>query len=364
MRLTNKNILLISPEPWEHVFVSKHHYATHLAKRGNSVFFLNPPGNNIEIKNTSFGNVYNVQYKGFIKGLRFLPSFLQRNQIMKVYAQLERLCKVKFDLIWSFDNSVFYDFSVLSERILKISHIVDLNQNFQLARAAATADCCFCTTDLIKNQLEKYSNRVFKVNHGFNYLPNGSQTMSPIPGRNRIKAVLVGNLAMPYIDWEILYNTSKENRNVDFVFYGPGAEKFSLEINSHHTYKEKLFKLTNTYSQGRILSSEILEILDKFDILMISYKEEHHDDQANPHKMMEYLGSGKMVVATFTSEYEMLKRMELIAMSKKNNEFAQIFNEVLSDLDTWNSKEKQMARRAFALDNTYDKQINRIEEQI
>ena len=39
MILKDKSILIVSPEPWAHLFVSKHHYAVHLAQRGNKVFF-------------------------------------------------------------------------------------------------------------------------------------------------------------------------------------------------------------------------------------------------------------------------------------------------------------------------------------
>ena len=78
VHLKNKNILLISPEAWEHIFVSKHHYATHLATLGNKVFFLDPPNNQNKITSTAYRNVWLVKYKGFIKGLRYYPEFLQR----------------------------------------------------------------------------------------------------------------------------------------------------------------------------------------------------------------------------------------------------------------------------------------------
>ena len=45
--LRNKTILIISPQAWGKMFLSKHHYAIELAKRGNAVYFLNPPGENI-----------------------------------------------------------------------------------------------------------------------------------------------------------------------------------------------------------------------------------------------------------------------------------------------------------------------------
>src|SRR5947208_1346282 len=153
MKLKNKNILLISPEPLDHIFVSKHHYATHLAKRGNKIFFLNPPGNFDSISNTHFEGVYSVSYQGFPAGIRFYPSFLQKKIIKRKFNHLQRECNIRFDIIWSFDNSVFFDFSALPSHVIKISHIVDLNQDFQTQKAAITADYCFCTTEAIKHRL-------------------------------------------------------------------------------------------------------------------------------------------------------------------------------------------------------------------
>ncbi len=52
-----KTILLISPESWGKSFVSKHHYAVELAKKGNIVYFLNPPSDtnqSLKLKRTYF----------------------------------------------------------------------------------------------------------------------------------------------------------------------------------------------------------------------------------------------------------------------------------------------------------------------
>src|SRR4030081_3223301 len=50
--LKNKTILLISPQGWGPMFLSKHHYAIELAKRGNTIYFLNPPGEGHDSKNS------------------------------------------------------------------------------------------------------------------------------------------------------------------------------------------------------------------------------------------------------------------------------------------------------------------------
>ena len=76
---------------------------------------------------------------------------------------------------------------------------------------------------------------------------------------------------------------------------------------------------------------------------------------------MEYLGSGKVVVATYTQEYAALEDQGLIAMSMHNVEFPGKLSLVLNDLKAWNGPDRQKARVRWALDNSYEKQITRIQ---
>jgi hypothetical protein len=48
--LKNKTILVISPNNWGTMHISKHHYAIELARLGNSVYFLNPPNQEITFR--------------------------------------------------------------------------------------------------------------------------------------------------------------------------------------------------------------------------------------------------------------------------------------------------------------------------
>lgn len=363
MVLKNKNILLISPESWEHIFVSKHHYAIYLGAQGNIVFFLNPQNKQPKINNTGYNNVWSLNYRGFPKGLRFYPTFLQRYFIRKKFEQLQKLCKVRFDIIWSFDNSVFYDFKALPKSVLKISHIVDLNQNFQTAKASNTADICIAVSHSILHRLRRYKKNAFFINHGFNDF-NVIEEAQVIPGSNNKKVALIGNLAMPYLDWKIILEATKNNTDVDFVFYGPQAKEFSKKINTHHQYKEELSTLANTFFLGKVEANIIPSILKEVDVVLVSYQEAYHVDQSNPHKMMEYLGSGKVVVATKTMEYNSLAKQGIIAMVENNADFQKLFKKVVDNLADWNNPKKQRQRKAFALDNTYVRQIERIEEFI
>jgi glycosyltransferase involved in cell wall biosynthesis len=351
--LRHKNILLISPEPWEHIFVSKHHYAVHLAKRGNKVFFLNPPFRKFSISETCYEDVFLVFYKGFPPGLRFYPGFIQRFLIKKVFKKLERLCCITFDFIWSFDNSVFFDFSALPERVFKISHIVDLNQNFQTGIAAKTADVCFGVSAPIVKRLQAYNQNTYFVNHGCS---NAHEVGSPVflPGFNKIKAFYTGNLNISYFDWPLFKQIIDKNKEVDFILAGPWAE--SIE-------KDRILAYSNVYYLGKIGANALPGYYSAADLLLIIYKSDQFPEQlSNPHKMMEYLSMGKVVVATYTSEYTKLANDKLIIMTSSREEYITLFNKTVQDITQWNSIEKQQARKSFAMHNSYHKQLLRIEE--
>lgn len=358
MVLENKNILLISPEPWDHVFVSKHHYAVHLTRRGNRVCFLNPPSDCLKVTKTFIPNLSVVDYKGFVSGLRFLPRLLRKQIVTNVFHDIQKQVGLEFDVVWSFDNSVFYDLNVLPGAPKTICHIVDLNQDFQTARAARSASVCFCTTDLIRKRLLQYNSRVFKINHGFNDV--GTSLNKRLAGNSNVKALYAGNLAMAYIDWVILANVIENHPDVDFVFLGPGADVLNQD-SKNNASKRMVMSRSNVYLVGRVNSEELIAYYASADILLIAYQEERHRDQANPHKMMEYLGSGKVVVATHTMEYADLDERQLIAMSRSNSDFAEKFKQVRHNLIQWNGEDKQRERKALAMTNTYARQIDRIE---
>ena len=362
MQLNNTNILLISPESWDHIFVSKHHYAVHLGKRRNKVYFLNPPSAKNEVMETDYENVWQVNYKGFPIGLRFFPSFLQKRVIAKIFKNVERLCKIKFNVVWSFDNSVFYDFSALPAGVIKISHIVDLNQDFQMLIAASTADICFCTTDFIRKRLSEFNRYVYKINHG---ITRREEFPIDIPGINKVKALYVGNISSFYFDWNLFSEVASTNHFVDFIFIGPDGISNSVKRNSQTDEKEQVKSLSNVYFVGQVPPHLVFSYLVQAGVLMLTYCADKFPEQlANPHKMMEYLASGKMIVATHTQEYTELVEKDLFLMSVKNKEYPQKFQSAIQSLAYWNSNEKQKARQAYAHENTYDKQIDRIEALI
>jgi glycosyltransferase involved in cell wall biosynthesis len=280
---------------------------------------------------------------------------IQRYFIRKKFNDLQNLCVVQFDTVWSFDNSVFFDFSALPKDVLKINHIVDMNQNFQVGTAARTAHICFASGQNIVKKLSNYQHFVYFINHG---VPSTiDQSSSSVRERKGITALYAGNLGIPYIDWDLLLDLVRSFPKVDFVFLGPKPEK-KKQIN-------RLREHPNVTFAGPVPSEELKKHYACADMLLICYKADKFMEQvSNSHKLMEYLASGKVVVATFTQEYVKQAGQDLIAMSSAQSEFIILFQKVLGNLPYWNSEFLQSKRKEFAMENTYPKQINLIERLI
>lgn len=349
-------MLIISPEPWEANQVSKHHYARTLAQRGHRVFFVDPPGPSghaitIEKAVGEEGQIHIVRGPRVAPGLRFMPRPLRRALERRWLESLEQMAGVRIHIVWLFENSRFYDMSFAGDR-LKIYHQVDLNQDRHVAAAAASADIAFAVSQIILDQIARHAANAHKIPHGVLGIESGVKGDWPQIRPGRVAAACVGNLDIAYLDARICREVVCGSPEVDFHFIGSYSEAGALH--------QSLRAMPNAFFPGRLPSKELPAVLKNVDVTMIVYDTIHHRDQvANPHKLMEYLASGKVTVATFMDEYQSLAD-GLIVMVDKPEDYPSAFRAVIADLDHWNSPELRAARIAYALDNTYDRQIDRI----
>ncbi|MFT6841466.1 MAG: hypothetical protein ACJASR_000227 [Psychroserpens sp.] len=353
MKLNNKTILIISPQEWGHLQVSKHNYAKELAKKGNSVYFLNPPTDNKSIINkvieTEHKNLKVINYKGFMKGLRYLPKFISRFLIHWKFLKIHKIISTEIDLIWSFDDSVFFDFNAIPKHIFCILHIVDLTQDFNFKTAASSANLCLGVSTPIVRKLKEFNRRSFMINHGVILENNNSKTI--LPGKNKIKCLYAGNLDIKYIDWELLHKLFLLHTEIDFILCG------SLENN------ETIAEIENVYYLGIVQSNKLLSYYKAADLLLLTYLNRKYPEQlANPHKLMGYLASGKATLATWTEDYSLSIKEDILYMAKTSDDYIKLFKEITSNLDHYNSNMNQKKRQLFAEANSYENQILRIEK--
>lgn len=313
------------------------------------MFFLNPPTDNFEIVDTDSENLQVINYPGFVKGLRHFPTFLIKLLTRRIFQKLEKLAKVQFDIVWTFDNSVFFQLDALPTRVFKISHIVDLNMNFETRKAAQTASVCFCNSKPIQSRLETFTEKVNFVNHGLSI--SEKQTSINLEMPSKVNVGYAGNLDIKYLDWQLINRVAKQHPEIHFHFAGT--------LNSQKV-KNLIGESENLFHVGTLPSSSIQSFYMKMDVLILIYLADDFKNQlANPHKVLEYLYSGKPVIATFTKEYE---DKDLLYMSKDNNEWPSVFEDVMNNLYQYSRFELAEKRKKYAQNHTYDKQIDRIDK--
>lgn len=367
MEFKSKNILIISPEGWGKSFVSKHHYASELARMGNHVFFLNPPSTGFKVRQEN-PNLTIVDYKNKYRGLGRLPKFLSAILIKKELKSIEQSLSTNFDIIWNFDSSRFFNLSKFSDK-LRICHIVDMSENFHRDTLAQTADICFCTSDYIAKTLQPYNHEVHKIHHGYQLktiLKTTHQDINLVKsGEGIVQVGYVGNLSRGCIDWDVILALVEHFPKVQFNFIGAYQPSNLARNGLSKEILNKLKTAKNVHLLGAKESHLIPSYLAKFDILLCVYKMESDEDYAqhsNLHKTMEYMGSGKVIVTSYVDEYK--NNLDLLQMCTKNEAIVPTFEETLKHLDNYNAPSLQAKRKAFAAANSYAKQIQKIASKI
>lgn len=333
-----------------------------LAKRGNNVFFINPPSDNVPggiriEKSDQQEGLFIVDYTVKVKGLRFLPRFIIRLADRSFIRKVEKRAGLRFDVVWNFENSRFFDLGFAGEEVLKIYFQVDDNQDFHPAVAASTADIVLAINNGILETVKPYNKNTFLVPHSFQgHL--SPKAMCIVSGEYQykkpdgpLKVVYIGNLDNYYLEKDLLEKVIKENTNVEFVLVGP-VDK------SNDLYK-RLSALTHVRFTGKVSFKDIPVILDEADALMLVYNKTFTHSS---HKLLEYLASGKTIISTYMSEHA--QSTSLVSMCRYHEEYPQHFRQVLSAIEKNNSPERMKARIRFAMDNTYSSQLEKLEELI
>ena len=346
-------ILIISPEPWDGHSVSKHHYAQELARRGHQVVFYGPPEEvgclKLKPVADNVGRLQVLHAPKVAPGLRFAPGPVRRFLEARWLRAVENVVNSRIDVVWNFENSRFFDMRFAGDR-LKLYHQVDLSQNFHPTLAAKTADFVFCTSRSIRDRLRQIRPDTCVIHHGVQEdLFDPASEAQQLP-ENSTNCVYAGNMSMEFIDRDTIQRCIKAFPNVLFHFFGGFAKD--------DPFQGELAAWKNVRLHGKVVSQRILPILANADILLVAYQKSHFADQSNPHKMMEYMMSGKVIVATYTSEYE--RTNDLMAMCPPDGDYVEMLGEVIRNVDGWNTPELMAKRKAFAADNTYSRQLDRI----
>ena len=380
-KLTNKTIYIISPEPWGKMRVSKHHYALELALKGNHVYFIEPPrieNDGIIIRQPEDHPLLHlVSYKPVFRGKRFLPGALFQALLKHQIRLLKKKIGKQPDLVLCFHP-------FLLERLnwFGAAHAIYFaaDQFFAdyLPPEVFSADFCLAISDSIYNRLSSSGKKIHLIQHGLNrYFAQtaNKQLLELDAGKRRdlnnpLKIGYAGSLLMGGMDRVTMKTVIQDHPEEQFIFWGQydlEGGNFIVGLNDELTgFVEFLKSSANVELRGVVSPEELSKQMLEADVFWICLKIGAGKiwDGSNSHKLLEYLSTGKPVITHYVSSY---KGSSVLSMLTDNNNdeypahFRRVLNTVRAGEDTI---EKSRERICFALANTYEKQIGRIEAWI
>ena len=450
--LTNKTILIISPQAWGIMFLSKHHYAIELARRGNRVYFLNPPGEGWEVRPVNGKKVpdagrdkdmaaggrdkdiaaggrdkdiaaggrdkdiaaggravrrggVDVVPSGILPNLWFIRHDLNFPYKLKFHAlplfhalmhfQARRILRAigrPIDIVWSFDLGYQYPFRFFGKS-LKVFHPVDEPLTTAAIRSATGADVLFAVTREIVAKYHRFDIPRHFINHGVSneffekahsdepvdalseQLPAGDRedagdavpdTANAPAGPRKVRIGFSGNLLRPDIDRETFLKIVSDNPRILFECWGSyklGQSNIGGAADeATAAFAAALLAQPNILLHGPVPSERLAKEIHRMDGFIICY--DIHKDQSrgtNYHKVMEYLSTGKVIVSNNVTTYkDRPDLIQMVAERDDNRRLPALFSEVVANLAEYNSPEARNRRIAFARENTYPKQLDRI----
>ncbi len=364
--MRNQNILLISPDAWGKYYLSKHHYAICLAKH-NKVWFLNHvnadlSARRVRVLDTEIPNLKVVNYRSSMRGLRYYPNVLKQQIFRQQQQAIMAEIGAEMDLVWSFDPYRFTDWSTFGAKF-NLFHPVDLYHSPIELQVAANAQVIFATSQKILDRYQSLSIPSYFINHGLAPdFVNSRPAKLSLDGRRKIKAGLAGNLLHKHLAREVLLGLCKEQQLVDFYFIGPKGEGQELDLESR-TFLKKLAAQDNVHFVDTLPYIDLRAVLLQLDLLMICYNVDRYEEAPpNPHKLLEYLSVGKVVVSNYFDVYK--QQRHLIQMSDSLSDYSETFAKTITKLEHHNAAETIKLRQEYAGEFSYDKQLRKIERII
>ena len=375
--LTGKTIFLLSPQRWHHMLVSKHHYAKEFARMGNEVYFITPPdpalkGNDIRISQpledlpglnvVKFGISFPYRLKFYAKGLfhRFMKGAIKR-----VRARIG----VTPDVVWDFTNTGIFNNLNDWGAAVKVYHPVD-QVNHQDANTK-NAQVVFSVSEVI---LEVFDNSPIPkhfINHGlggdfYQLAEKNIQSVQPHVASSPSKVGYIGNLLILVLDRPMFQHLVESQPQVEFHLWGRydlsdwtlGGEEGQSVID----FVGFLKKAPNVILHGPKSPDKLVVEIEEIDAWLLCYDMDRDPNKgSNSHKILEYLSTGKAIIANHVSSYRDETVLEMLPPGT-NDKLPELFEKVIAQLDHYNSPELQRQRIEFALDNSYPKQIQRMSD--
>lgn len=373
---------LFSPEQWTDMRLSKHHYASALARAGNRVFFIEP-GNKIskQIKITEVEpGLKVVNHPLLARGWGKLPYFLYRLLLLREVNFLKKHLGGAPDVAWCFDPLRVVELNML-QKSLCIYHPVDQFDEKILTRYPLKTKFAFSTMPVEVEKLKQNGFQAFFITHGLNPAfanfaqqklaalekPLVNKTETELP----IKVGFSGNLLGEAYDRETMRAIIEANPDCEFHFWGKTENpKNYIRLGSYNPEFIAYLKSSKNCVVHGIVSTEALAAgLNEMDMVWVIWKNTSHpqwNENTNPHKMMEYISTGLPVMSHYMSIYKNYEWLDMAKQGATLDDYLLLFKKVkhkaLQLRSSGRGADKEKLN--FALSNTYKNHVKQIEALI
>lgn len=376
-KFRDKTVFIISPERWGTMKVSKHHYALELADINCRVYFIEPPqlsNTGIEIKACADHPLISlVSYKPVFRGKRFLPAFLFSYLLKQQVKALLKKIDLKPDVVWCFQGYLFENLRWFGAAV-NLFFAADQFYYEKLPPEIYSATLSLAVSDTIYEKIEKSGLPVFQINHGLQetfvkaaeeLLQNGI----PSSGGKNIKAGYSGNLRMEALDRQTMMQVIEQNPEVCFIFWG-SYKKTDLNLGGLNNKEADYFisflqNKSNVELRGVVNSEQLQQQMKEANLFWLCWKIDMNKlwDGSNSHKILEYLSTGRPVVAHHVSSYSDRGLLYMLS-TKENYSYADLFLQTVKQVKKGEYKDIISKRLKFVIENSYSKHIWRIEKLI
>ena len=366
MEFSEKTIVILSPKAWGVDSPARQLYARFLARRGNQVYFVNPPSQfNSVTPQTEEENLFVVDYRlpKPIFGLWGTSSELsQAKRILKLIAK-------PIDLLFSFHCCAFGDLSIF-EAEKSIFYLEDWQEKAEHAQAIMqSADLVLALSSPLLASLPEGRAKKMRFEHALHPAFITAEKRSERIRANtqfttgRLRCGYVGNLQNEFIATELFQQLIRQHPTVEFHMIGPFVKNSNLALEGNKTWEdpfvEYLMGSPNVRMYGSLMRKRMTELLQTMDFFLVCYDSEQFADKvANPQKVLEYLSTGNLVVASPTADYQ--DRQDLLVMAEKLEDLPELFAQSLKKVEQLNKPALKAKRLAFAQQFQYEQQLDKI----
>ena len=309
-------ILIISPQNWGKMRISKHHYAIELALLGHQVFYLEPlvaswkmSKRRIESRESGSENLKLISHEiNFPYNLKFHFPTMYRVLMKKHVKELDYQLG-PFDIIWSFDIANSIPISLFSQKSKKIFFAADWPPNERAKSACHGADLIVSVAqEILEEYQDEHSNTSLLIPHGVAncFIEASKRPFSP--QSDTIHIGMSGNFLRPDINRQALLEIINAHRKLQFNLFGAYKDEDSNlggeKNDDTNRFINSLMCASNVNLKG-VLTPEALALeLRKMDAFLICYDESKDQSKAtNYHKISEYLAYGQFIVSNRVSAH-------------------------------------------------------------